>query len=76
MFRATTFILKILFALVKKTCYLNEEANCTEPSPLFSVPCIALSACGLCYKCFTSVIYNLNDSGLYFKTSLHCTLCS
>ncbi len=27
------FILKILFSCLYKTSYLNEEVNCTEPSP-------------------------------------------
>ncbi len=28
------------------------------------------------YKCFTIIIYGRNDSGLYYKTSLHRTLRS
>jgi hypothetical protein len=31
-------ILKIIFTFYK-TSYLNEEVNCTEPSPSVSVPC-------------------------------------
>jgi hypothetical protein len=31
------FILKILFTFLQ-TSYLNEEVNCTEPSPSVSVP--------------------------------------
>jgi hypothetical protein len=32
------FILKILLTFVTKTSCLNEEANCTRPSPFVSVP--------------------------------------
>ncbi len=32
------FMLKILIHFVTKTRYLNEEVNCTEPSPLVCVP--------------------------------------
>jgi len=31
------FIANIIF-IFKKTCYLNEEVKCTEPSPLVSIP--------------------------------------
>jgi hypothetical protein len=31
--------LKIVFTFVYKTSYLNEEVNCTEPSPSVGVPC-------------------------------------
>jgi hypothetical protein len=30
--------MKILFFVIYKTSYLNEEVNCTEPSPSFSIP--------------------------------------
>ena len=32
------FMLKILIPFVSKTSNLNEEVNCTEPSPLVCVP--------------------------------------
>ena len=32
------FILKIYVAFFYKTSYLNEEVNCTEPSPSVSIP--------------------------------------
>jgi hypothetical protein len=30
--------LKILFTFLTKTSFLNEEVNCTEPSPSVSIP--------------------------------------
>jgi hypothetical protein len=33
--------LKILFSFFTKTSYLNEEVNCTEPSPSVSIPCFS-----------------------------------
>ncbi len=36
------FIVKLLVAFVTKS-YLNEEVNCTEPSPLVSVTCTNLT---------------------------------
>jgi hypothetical protein len=41
------FMLKILFQFFYKTSYLNEEVNCTEPSPSVSIPCKGRKA--LCY---------------------------
>jgi hypothetical protein len=36
------FIVKLYFSLFK-TKYLNEEVNCTQPSPSVRVPCTKLS---------------------------------
>jgi hypothetical protein len=36
------FVLKMLFALIYRTSYLHEEANCTEPSPPVGAPCLYL----------------------------------
>jgi hypothetical protein len=30
----------------------------------------SLTSCGLYYKCFTIIIYNHNDSGQYYKTTI------
>ncbi len=37
------FAVMIFFYLCYKTSYLNEEVNCTEPSPSVSVPCSEFS---------------------------------
>jgi hypothetical protein len=37
------YILKILFTFAKKTSYLNEEVNCTDPSLAVSIPCLKVS---------------------------------
>ncbi len=34
------FYIEIIIILFYKTSYLNEEINCTEPSPLVSIPCL------------------------------------
>ncbi len=36
-FRLAPIMIKILFTFYKSS-YLNEEVNCTEPSPLVSIP--------------------------------------
>jgi hypothetical protein len=38
-FRSAAFIEEVyIFIFFYKTCYLNEEVNCIEPSPEVSVP--------------------------------------
>jgi hypothetical protein len=38
-FRSAPFYIENIINLYYKTSYLNEGVNCTEPSPLVSIPC-------------------------------------
>ncbi len=38
-YRSGPFYIENIIDLFYKTSYFNEEVNCTEPSPLDSIPC-------------------------------------
>ncbi len=42
-FRSAPFYIENIINLFYKTSYLNKEVNCTEPSPLISIPWSSLS---------------------------------
>jgi hypothetical protein len=50
----------VVFELVKFLSLSNLLELCSDH----------FSTCGLYYKCFTIVIYNRNDSGQYYKTTI------
>jgi len=56
--------LQIHFYILIKTSYLNEEVNCTEPSPSVRLPYY--------HNYYIIVVTNVNVNGTYTDTRLHC----
>jgi len=59
------FRLKIVFTFFYKTSYLNEEVNCTEPSPSVSIPWFTASLAAV--KLSSKIIARLNFKTITIK---------
>ncbi len=68
-------ILKTLFTFFYKTCYLNEEVNCTEPLPSVSVPCLDNALPGLKTKHFFLIFRSFLTVGAGGTGWTSCSCC-
>jgi hypothetical protein len=62
-FRSAPFYIENIINLFYKTGYLNEEANCTEPFPLVSIPWLWIPSL---WPAHMTIV---NDSGIVSKWS-------